>query len=85
MNILWRAYIIECKDGTLYTGITNNIEKRINAHNSGAGCKFTRSRNPVKLMYSEECVDKNHALAREWQIKKLSRIEKFALIKSHKS
>ena len=83
--MLWHAYIIECRDGMLYTGITNNIEKRVKAHNAGAGCKFTRSRNPVKLMYSEECVNKNQALTREWQIKKLSRIEKFALIKNLKA
>ncbi len=81
----WYAYIIECNDGKLYAGITNNIEKRIKAHNGGTGCKFTRSRNPVKLLYSEECVDKNHALAREWQIKKLPRIKKLALIESRKS
>lgn len=80
----WYAYIVECNDGKFYTGITNNIEKRVKAHNGGTGCKFTRSRNPVKLLYREECQDKSQALVRECQIKKLPRIEKITLIESRR-
>ncbi len=77
----WFVYIIKCKDGKLYTGITNNLERRIKEHNSGNGCKFTKYRIPVKLLYSEDCLNKPKALSREAQIKRLERPEKIALIK----
>jgi putative endonuclease len=77
----WHIYIIKCKDGKLYTGITNDLEKRVKAHNSGNGCKFTRCRTPVKLLHSEDCLNKPEALSREAQIKKLTRQEKLELIK----
>lgn len=77
----WHTYIIECKDGKLYTGITNNIEKRIKAHNSGTGCKFTKYRVPVKLVYREDCLNRPKALIREAQIKRLPREKKLELIK----
>ena len=78
------AYIVECADGTLYSGWTNDLEKRIAAHNAGQGAKYTRSRRPVTLKYYEEFKDKNEALRREAALKKLSRAEKQALIESGK-
>jgi len=61
----WHIYIIECKDGKLYTGITNNLDRRIKQHNSGNGGRFTRYRSPVQLVYQEEAVGKCEALRRE--------------------
>ncbi|MBR1553359.1 MAG: GIY-YIG nuclease family protein [Schwartzia sp.] len=74
------AYIVECADGTLYSGWTNDLEKRVAAHNAGQGAKYTRSRRPVTLKYYEEFEDKNEALRREAALKKLSRAEKQKLI-----
>lgn len=74
------VYILECADGTLYTGWTNDVEKRLRAHNSGKGSKYTRSRLPVRLRYLEDCGDKILAARRECEIKKLTRAEKLALI-----
>jgi putative endonuclease len=75
------VYILECSDRTLYTGSTNNIEKRIQEHNnSRAGAKYTRARRPVKLVYVEICSTSSVALKREAEIKKLSRAEKLLLI-----
>ncbi|MDR0571161.1 MAG: GIY-YIG nuclease family protein [Clostridiales Family XIII bacterium] len=70
------AYILRCADGTLYTGWTNDLERRVAAHNSGRGCKYTRARVPVELVYYEEFEDKLEAQRRERAIKKLSRQEK---------
>lgn len=77
-------YIIECKDGTLYTGWTVNIEKRLEKHNSGTGAKYTKSRFPVTLRYLEEYSSKEEAMKREWQIKKLKRSKKLELCQSSK-
>lgn len=74
------TYMLQCADGTLYTGWTNDLEKRVMAHNSGKGAKYTRSRCPVKLIYCEVCATKQAAMQREWQIKRLSRTQKLALI-----
>ena len=76
----WVLYILECRDGTLYTGITDDLERRIKAHNSGKGAKYTRGRGPLLLRYQEPCPDKSSALRREREIKALSRKEKLALI-----
>lgn len=76
------VYMLECSDGSLYTGWTNNLEKRIAAHNNGKGAKYTRVRLPVKLVYYEEYEDKIEAMKREYEIKQLSRKEKVKLIKS---
>ena len=77
------TYILECSDGTLYTGWTNDIKKRLAAHQSGKGSKYTRSRLPVKLVYYEEYDVKEDAMRREWYIKnRLVRSEKLALIKA---
>jgi putative endonuclease len=74
------VYIVECKDGTLYTGWTTNIEERIKKHNQGKGAKYTRSRCPVNLKYYEVFPTKNEAIKREAAIKKVSRKEKERLI-----
>ena len=74
------TYILTCADGTLYTGWTNDLEKRLATHNSGKGGKYTRSRLPVKLTYYEEFNHKIDAQSREWHIKHLSREEKLKLI-----
>lgn len=77
----WQIYIIECKDGKLYTGITNNLNRRVKQHNSGNGGKFTKCRIPVKLLYSEKSSSRSAALKREVQIKRLPRPKKLKLIK----
>ena len=74
------VYIVECNDNTLYTGWTNNLEKRIKAYNDGKGAKYTQGRRPVKLVYFEEFETKQEALKREWFIKHLSRKEKMDII-----
>lgn len=74
------TYILTCADGSLYTGWTNDLEKRLATHNSGKGGKYTRSRLPVKLTYYEEFDRKIDAQSREWHIKQLSREEKLKLI-----
>ncbi len=75
------TYILECADGTYYCGWTNDLEKRVRAHNEGTGSKYTRARLPVKLVYHEEFDTKEEAMSREWHIKQLSRREKEKLIK----
>ena len=74
------AYILRCGDGSLYTGWTNDLEKRLAAHSSGKGGRYTRSRLPVELVYHESFETKEEAMSREWHIKKLSREEKLRLI-----
>ena len=74
------VYIVRCADGTLYTGCTNDLSRRLAAHNAGKGAKYTRSRRPVELVYREKVPDKSAALRREAAIKGLSRGEKLALI-----
>ena len=76
------VYILRCKDGSLYTGSTDNLEKRIALHNCGKGAKCTRGRAPLVLLYSEECSNRSEALKREAAIKKFSRAEKLLLIKN---
>lgn len=78
------VYILQCIDGTLYTGYTNDLNKRIQVHNSGKGAKYTRGRLPVKLVYSEEFNTKNQALKREYAIKLMKRKRKLELINSIK-
>jgi putative endonuclease len=79
------TYIVRCSDGTYYTGWTNDLEKRLKAHNSGAGGKYTHTRNPVELAYSEEFPTKQEAQSREFAIKRLSRQEKERLIANNTS
>ena len=77
---MYQVYILRCGDGTLYTGITNDLPRRLAAHSSGRGAKYTRSRLPVALVWQEAQPDKSAALRRERQIKALSRAEKLRLI-----
>ena len=76
---VWVVYILQCKDGNLYTGITGDLEKRIRMHNAGTGAKYTRGRGPVSLRYFEVCEDRSAALRREYAIKQLTRKEKLLL------
>ncbi|APF24017.1 GIY-YIG nuclease family protein [Clostridium butyricum] len=76
------VYIVECSDGTLYTGWTNNLDKRIEQHCNGTGAKYTRGRGPVRLVYHEEFNDKRDAMRRECEIKRYSRINKLKLIEN---
>ena len=70
MGNTWKLYILRCNDGSLYTGITTDVEKRLAVHNSGKGAKYTRSRKPVELVYAEKCGNHSAALKRELEIKK---------------
>ena len=81
-NIKWYVYMVECNDSSksLYTGITNNLEKRIDTHNKKKGAKYTKTRTPVKLMYQCEFETKSLAAKEEWRIKQLTRNQKISLI-----
>ena len=81
----WYVYILRCGDGTLYTGITDDIPRRLAAHRAGKGAKYTRGRGPLELVYQEQAPDKSAALRREEAIKRLRRGEKERLIESAKS
>ncbi len=74
------TYILQCSDGTLYTGWTNDLKKRLKAHNGKTGAKYTKGRTPVRLIYFEEYDTKEEAMRREFAIKRLTRTEKMALI-----
>lgn len=79
------VYMLRCKDGSLYTGWTNDLEHRLAMHSSGRGAKYTRGRGPLELVYSEELPDKEAALRRECAIKKLRREQKLALLQTWKA
>lgn len=83
MEKVWTVYILECGDGTLYTGITDDLERRLKAHSRGKGAKYTRGRGPLKLRYREELADKGAALKRECAIKRLRKSEKIALFRGN--
>ena len=76
----WYVYILECSDGTLYTGITTDVNRRLNQHNSGKGAKYTSIRRPIKLMSVSEVGDRSDASKEEYRIKQLTRKEKFEYI-----
>jgi putative endonuclease len=76
----WFCYLLRCADGTLYCGITNDLGKRLSAHNDGTASKYTRARKPVDLVFFESCADRSDASKREAAIKALTRSEKLALI-----
>lgn len=82
MDKVWYLYILECKDGTLYTGITDDVERRIAQHNGGTGAKYTRGRGPVKLLYREECGSRSDASKREYAVHRMTRQEKLDLIQN---
>lgn len=79
MEQIWHLYMLRCRDGSLYTGITTDVEKRFEAHCAGRGAKYTRGRGPLELVYREECADHSAALKRELAVKKLTRRQKEAL------
>lgn len=83
MDKQWLLYILECKDGTLYTGVTNDLKRRLAAHNAGKGAKYTRGRGPLKLRYVEACIDHVDALQKEISVKKLTTAEKWILCEEH--
>ncbi|ADY57340.1 Excinuclease ABC C subunit domain protein [Syntrophobotulus glycolicus DSM 8271] len=76
---MFYVYMVECRDGTIYTGWTKDVEKRISRHNSGQGAKYTKSRLPVRLRHVEEFPTKEEAMSREYSIKKLTRKDKLHL------
>jgi putative endonuclease len=78
----WLVYIAKCKDGTFYTGCTNDLGKRLKKHNNNVGAKYTKGRTPIKLIYTEMNLNKSQALQKEHEIKQLSRQEKIKLIKN---
>ena len=79
MTKQWVLYILECRDGTLYTGITDDLQRRLSVHGTARGAKYTRGRGPFRLRYTENCDDHSHALRRELQVKRLTRQEKLEL------
>ena len=79
---MWYLYILRCKDDSLYTGITTDVEKRLEAHRTGKGAKYTRGRGPLELVHQEECNNHSDALKREAAVKKLSREQKETLIRN---
>lgn len=79
---MYYVYLLRCADGTLYTGFTNDLARRLAVHNAGKGAKYTRGRRPVELVYWESFSNKSSALRRECAIKRLSRAEKLSLIQS---
>ena len=81
MDKTWKLYILRCADGSLYTGITTDVQARFEAHSAGKGAKYTRGRGPLELVYTEECGDHSAALKRELEIKSLSREEKMQMLK----
>jgi putative endonuclease len=78
--MMWYVYILECSDLTLYTGISNDVEKRIDTHNKKKGAKYTKTRTPVKLVYQQSFETKSLAAKEEWRIKQLTRNQKILLI-----
>ena len=78
------AYMLRCKDNSIYSGYTTDLEKRLETHNSGMGAKYTRARLPVKLVYFEEFEDKKEAMKREWEFKQYTHAEKESMIRKFK-
>ena len=80
----WCVYMLKCKDETLYTGSTDDFEKRLAAHRAGKGAKYTLGRGPLEPVYLEMCADRSAALRREWEIKQLTRGQKLAVVENDK-
>jgi putative endonuclease len=78
--VAWFVYMVRCADGSLYTGATNDLERRVARHNEGTGARYTRSRRPVALVWSHRAKDRGSALSREARLKRLSREEKLAVV-----
>ena len=81
----WKLYLLRCKDGTLYCGITTDVAARLEAHRSGKGAKYTRGRGPLELVYTEDCGDHSTALKREIAVKRLTKPQKVELIQKWES
>jgi putative endonuclease len=81
----WFVYLLLCCDQTLYCGITDDVQRRLEMHRSGKGAKYTRGRGPLELVYTEECESYSSALKREYAIKQLPRSEKLKLIEAYKT
>jgi predicted GIY-YIG superfamily endonuclease len=79
----WVVYVLKCRDNTLYTGITSDVSRRVHQHNNGTASRYTRSRLPVKLIFSEPCRNRSQALKKEYAMKQLSQKEKNAYISDH--
>ena len=84
MESTWYLYILRCGDGSLYTGITTDVGKRLEAHRAGKGAKYTRGRTPLELVYRETCGSHSDALRRELAVKKLTRDQKERMIRAEK-
>lgn len=80
MDNAWKLYILRCNDGSLYTGITTDVDARLEMHRSGRGAKYTRGRGPLELVYTEVCGDHSAALKRELEVKAMPRAQKLKLI-----
>jgi len=80
-TVAWLLYVVKCRDNTLYTGITNDLPRRLTQHNNGTASRYTRSRLPVKLLYQERCCGRSSALRKEYRMKALSRQEKEVYIR----
>jgi putative endonuclease len=80
MDTTWYLYILRCADGSLYTGITTDVERRLEEHRSGKGAKYTRGRGPLELVYREVCGSHSDALKREYAVKQLVRKDKLEMI-----
>ncbi len=84
INPAWFVYLVQCKDGSLYTGVSTDVKRRVQEHNGSdkKGARYTRARRPVTLRYLENCANRSEACKREAAIKKLTRSQKFSLIES---
>ena len=76
----WHVYIVECRDGSLYTGVAKDVAARVDTHNAGRGAKYTRAKRPVKLVHTESGFDRGSALSREWAIKRMTRAAKLGMV-----
>ena len=85
MDKSWKLYILRCGDGSLYTGITVDLEARLEQHRTGKGAKYTRGRGPLEMVYCEECGGYSEALKREYAVKQLPRSEKLKMIEEHQT
>ena len=81
----WSVYMVRCQDGSLYTGSSNDVEKRVAHHNAGKGAKYTAARRPVKLVFCEGLLSKEEAMRREYKMKQLPRKEKLTLVLTQKN
>ena len=80
----WSLYILKCSDGSFYTGITNNLDRRLKMHQAGKASRYTRTRGPVEMLYSETCGNRSRALIRECEVKEWPRTKKEALVSGEK-